>query len=132
MFINILINSAVAITVFTITQQILFPVLTRKEFEDRDEIVCEKIEECVCRCNELTERFDSLAKELGYEYVSEAVKINDDVGMTATEIDYRKKNGIGEKAVLLYSWKKIDGKAGFIDESNVEKIVKNFLEGKIK
>lgn len=104
--------------------------ITRKEFEDRDEIVCKKIEECVCRCNELTERLTSLAKELGYEYVSEARK-------KRVRKERHLEGGIiipydVEEAVLHYSWKKIDGKAGFIDESNVEKIVKNFLEGKIK
>ena len=66
------------------------------------------------RINRLEDKFDSLAKELGYEYVSEAVKDKKYKGvrnmLSKPEAWYE------DEAVLRYSWKKIPN---LISGSNV-------------
>lgn len=112
MFIEILIDSAITATVYIILYQLIFPVATRKEFEEYKKFVYEKFEKRSYYLNEKITTFDSLAKELGYEYVSEAVK-EDDLSFCPLTGNTLK---VGEKAVLRYSWKKIGRKKEFSDE----------------
>lgn len=62
--------------------------------------------------NEKADKLDSLAKELGYEYVSEAVKKKDTseiqihFGESLTDWEIAKKLS-PDVAVLKYRWKKI-------------------------
>ncbi len=88
--------------------------ITRKEFEELEaNLAVNKIESEAVE-KHLLEKINSLAKELGYEWTSEAVK-EDEMGPNeeryqggmAGIMTWPYEVKVGEKAVLKWGWKKI-------------------------
>ena len=85
--------------------------ITRKEFEEHQENVFNGMTKRVDEINALIKKVDSLAKELGYEWTSEAVKETVDPLYYERTASGTKYFGGSEKAVLKWGWKKLNSKS---------------------